>query len=191
MIKTVNDFLPQLQEMYPDIPLQDIKRAVEYGFRQLYYYNLRGLDTLIQSQKSKYWMYCGKLTSNSLRHFEHYKIQLCRKFRALYNKKCPVWDNYYYFGLTNEEYEDFIKPRKGRPKKKFSFIHKVIYKIPDEARVRYSWSKCILQIEVPALVGYSFYQETLKCISPKIVFTRERPATFEDILVTENKYDLI
>ena len=40
MLTTVAKYLPKLQEQFPTVPPEDIKRAVEYGWRMLYYYNL-------------------------------------------------------------------------------------------------------------------------------------------------------
>ena len=60
---------------------------VEYGWRMFYFYNLRGCDTLIESTKHKYWMYCGQLCSDSLKHFDYYRQMLRRKLRVLYAKK--------------------------------------------------------------------------------------------------------
>ena len=66
MLKSVNDYLPELIAQFPTVPPEDVKRAVEYGWRMLYYYNLRGCDTLISSTKYRYWFYCGQLTRDSI-----------------------------------------------------------------------------------------------------------------------------
>ena len=79
MYTCVDDYLPKLQEMFPKIDKKDIKRMVEYGWRMFYFYNLRGCDTLIESTKHKYWMYCGQLCSDSLKHFDYYRQMLSRK----------------------------------------------------------------------------------------------------------------
>jgi hypothetical protein len=70
----------------------------------LYYYNLRGCDTLINSTTHKYWFYCGELTKNSMKHFNYYKRMLRRKLRVMYSKKTKIWDGFYYIGLTDAEY---------------------------------------------------------------------------------------
>lgn len=193
MITNVNTYLPKLQEQFPSVPLQDIKRAVEYGWRMLYYYNLRGCDTLINSTKYKYWFYCGELTKCSIKHFNYYRRMLRRKLRVLYTKKITEWDGYYYIGLTDSEYQTLIQSfnKKGRKKKTFTFHNKTALKVLDEAKVFYSWSKYIVKFNFITDLGYSFFKETLVCKNLEVVLIKDRPSTFKDILISSNNYELI
>lgn len=193
MLTTVETYLPKLQEQFPSIPIKDIKRAVEYGWRMMYYYNLRGCDTLISSTKHKYWFYCGELTKNSLKHFNYYKRMLRRKLRVLYNKKVKEWNGYYYIGLTDSEYSALMdsKNKKGRKKTTFTFHNKVAFKVSDEAKVFYSWSKCIVKFKYITDLGYSFFKETLLCKNLEIELLKSAPSTFQDILISNNNYELI
>ena len=122
MLKSVNDYLPELIAQFPTVPPEDVKRAVEYGWRMLYYYNLRGCDTLISSTKYRYWFYCGQLTRDSIKHYNYYRRMLRRKLRVLYSKKVKEWDGYYYIGLTEDEYKSVVKSTTGRGRKKKNFI---------------------------------------------------------------------
>lgn len=191
MIKKVNDYIQELKEEFPEISIKDIKRSVNYGWRMFYYYNLRGCDTIFNSQKYKYWIYCGELTKDSVKHFNYYKRMLRRKLRVLYNKKVKEWDGYYYIGLTDSEYNQLIPKSKGRKKKNFYFYNKVLLKVKDEAMLFYSWSKYIIRFKYPIDVGYSLFKPKLKCEYPEIVVQKSRPSKFEDILVSNNNYELI
>lgn len=193
MITTTATYLPKLKEEFPSIPLEDIRRAVEYGWRMLYYYNLRGCDTLISSNKYKYWFYCGELTKDSVKHFNYYKRMLRRKLRVLYNKKVKEWNGYYYIGLTDSEYNSLLNElnKKGRKKKNFIFHNKTALKVLDEAKVFYSWSKCIIRFKPTTDLGYSFFKETLICKETSIEILKDRPSTFQDILISSNNYELI
>lgn len=193
MLTSVNDYLSELQEQYPTVPAEDIKRAVEYGWRMLYYYNLRGCDTLISSSKYRYWFYCGELTRDSMKHFSYYKRMLRRKLRVLYIKKVKEWDGYYYTGLTDKEYDELLSAlnsKRGRKKRNFKFYNKLGLKVLDEAKVYYSWSRCIVRFRYITDMGYSFFKPELKC-TPEIVITKDKPSTFKDILITSNNYELI
>jgi hypothetical protein len=44
MIKTVEDYYDRLYEMFPEVPKEDVRRSVNYGWRKFYWYNLRGCD---------------------------------------------------------------------------------------------------------------------------------------------------
>ena len=193
MYTCVEDYLPKLQKMFPKIDKKDIKRMVEYGWRMFYFYNLRGCDTLIESTKHKYWMYCGQLCSDSLKHFDDYRQMLRRKLRVLYAKKKIQWDGYYYTALSEEEYNDYIKSMKGRGRKRkyFKYNNKLSFKIFDEAKVYYSWAKYIIKFKYITDMGYSFYKEKLKCTEVSLALVREHPDTFKEIMISSNNYDLI
>lgn len=192
MLTNVQTYLPELQKLYPTVPLEDIKRAVEYGWRMLYYYNLRGCDTLISSTKYKYWFYCGELTKDSLKHFNYYKRMLRRKLRVLYSKKVSEWDGYYYLGLTENEYNTiFQAQKKGRKKINYTLYNKVCYKVYDEAKVYYSWSKYLIRFKYITDMGYTFFKSQLNCKAPELLMVKNKPSTFQDILISSNNYDLI
>lgn len=193
MLTNVQTYLPKLQEQFPTVPLSDIKRAVEYGWRMLYYYNLRGCDTLINSTSNKFWFYCGELTKDSMKHFNYYKRMLRRKLRVLYTKKIKEWDGFYYTGLTDSEYAMLQKSLqgKGRKRKTFTFYNKTIFKIKDEANIFFSWSKYIIKFKYVTDIGYSFFKSKLNCQDVEVVLVRKKPCTFQDILITSNNYELI
>lgn len=190
MITNINDYLPKLQEMFPYLKPKDIKRMVEYGWRMLYFYNLRGCDTLIESSTYKYWMYCGNLCVDSLKHFKYYIAMLRRKLRVLYAKRKIQWDGYYYTSLSEEEYKEIFK---SKSKKKVNFIlyNKLSFKIFDEAKIYYLSSKYIVRFKYLVDMGYCFNKEKLKCTNVEVVFTREKPDTFKDIMISNYNYDLI
>lgn len=191
MITTVKTYLPRLQEQFPSVPLEDIRRAVEYGWRMLYYYNLRGCDTLINSTTHKYWFYCGELTKNSMKHFNYYKRMLRRKLRVMYSKKTKIWDGFYYIGLTDAEYNQLNKKGPGRKKQLFTFYNKLLLKSYDEAYVYYSWSKYIIKFQYITDLGYSYFKPKLQCKNPEIVIIKKSPSTFQDILITNHKYTVL
>lgn len=193
MLTDVSTYLPRLQEQFPQIPIEDIKRSVEYGWRMLYYYNLRGCDTLISSTKFRYWFYCGELTKDSLKHFNYYRRMLRRKLRVLYTKKVSEWNGFYYIGLTESEYKQLEESlnKRGRKKKSFSFYNKTALKVLDEAKVFYSWSKYIIRFRYVTDLGYSFFKNLLTCKDVEIELIRDKPCTFQDILISSNNYDLI
>lgn len=193
MVTSVETYLDTLCEAYPTVSRGDIKRIVEYGWRLLYYYNLRGCDTVIVSQTHKYWFYIGQLTKDSVAHFRYYSRILRRKIRVLYSKKKIEWNGYYYVGLTDEEAQEFksILNQKGRKRKYFTFKDKVALKIFDEAKLYYSWSKCIIKYKYPMDLGFSYRKEELNCEDPKIALERDNPATFKDILISNNNYEIV
>lgn len=190
MYKYVDDYLPKLQEMFPTLSRKDLKRMVEYGWRMFYFYNLRGCDTVITSRKNNYWMYCGNLTDDSVKHFNYYRNKLRKKLRVMYAKKKIQWDGYYYTSLTKEEYDNLTK-KKGRPRKNYTFKNKTSFKILDEAKLYFQGPKYIIKYKYNTDMGYSFDKEVLKCTDVEVVFVKDTPDTFKDVMIYDNKYDLL
>jgi hypothetical protein len=105
-IKTVNDYIESIHEKFPEVQIQDIKRICTFGFKSLYLHNSYGGDTLIKD--NDLWCYIGNLTNNSLKHFNYYARKLAVKIRVLYKRKKIPWDGYYYFALTDNEYQKYL-----------------------------------------------------------------------------------
>lgn len=188
---TINDYIPKIQEQFPYLNEQDIRTIVNYGWRMLYLANLAGCDTLMISQKYKYWMYIGDLCKSSIKHFNYYRRQLSRKIRFLHRRSKDPWDGYYYCFLTMEEYLEFIKPKKGRKRRKYQFQNKIAFKLQDVCNLHFNIPGCVIRFKTLTDMGFQFYRRELTCQDPEIVLVRENPLTFDDILVTNNKYDYI
>lgn len=189
-LKTVQDYYERMYELYPTIPKSDIKRILQYGWKLLYLYNSFGGDTLIR--RKDFWFYCGKLMNDSVKWFEYYKHKMCRKLRLMYIKKKIEWDGFYYFALSQNEYEEYLKQKnkKGRPRKKFTFTNKVLYKIYDECNISESGKVAIFKIPTPIKYGDTFYKEKLVTDNAELILLRN-PLKLEDILLSVYNYKFI
>lgn len=189
---TINDYLPKLYEDFPDIPKQDIRKIVEFGWRLIYIAIICGCDVLISSQTNNFWMYIGSLTKDSLRHFFYYKNKLLRKFRFMYKRLKPETDEYYYCWLSQTEYEQFVKDttKRGRKKRNFLFENKVVFKYLCTSKVD-CFNKAIIKFKPSCDLGYSFYYKNLECRDPILVRPPIEHATMQDILVENNDYELL
>ena len=63
-----SDYIKEINKLFPEVSEKDIKKIMEYGWRQLYLLNSYGGDTIITDKT--FWMYVGKLTPDSFRHFD-------------------------------------------------------------------------------------------------------------------------
>ena len=75
MLKEVKDFIPVLHEKFPYLSKKDIKLIVEYGWRMLYMYTLKGCDVLATNTSEDYWIYFGLLRLDSVKHYRYYVIK--------------------------------------------------------------------------------------------------------------------
>ena len=189
-IKTVNDYIESIHEKFPEVQIQDIKRICTFGFKSLYLHNSYGGDTLIKD--NDLWCYIGRLTNNSVKHFNYYANKLALKIRILYKRKKIQWDGYYYFALTESQYQNYLsqKNKRGRPKKYFDFGNVMIYKILDECKVREHAHKYIFKFSIGSDFGFRYYKKNLKTDNAELIIERD-PLKFEDILVSNNEYEVI
>ena len=188
--KTIQDYYEAICEEYPTISKSDIKRILQYGWKSLYLHNSYGGDVLINRQG--FWFYCGQLMNNSVRWFEYYKRKIRVKLRVIYKRKQIPWNGYYYFALSENQYNEYLSQKKvrGRPKKWFIFSNTVLYKIYDECNISESGKVAIFKIPMPLDLGFTSYKEQLKTDKAELVLVRE-PLKLEDILLSNYDYEFI
>ena len=189
-LKTIQDYYGKIQELYPTIDISDIKRILQYGFKSLYLHNSYGGDVLL-NQKG-FWFYVGQLTNNSLKHFNYYKNKMRVKLRVMYKRKKINWDGYYYFALTENQYNEYLnlKNKKGRPRKNFTFEKIILYKLYDECNIMESNRIAIFRVPFIADLGFTIYKESFTSQESELLIVR-RPLTFNDVLVSNYNYDIL
>lgn len=188
--KTIQDYYNQICNEYPTIPKSDIKRILLYGIKSLQLHNSYGGDTLINWKG--FWFYCGQLMNSSLKYFEYYKRKMRVKLRVMYKRKQIQWNGYYYFALSENQYNKYLsqKNKRGRPRKKFSFNHVVLYKIYDECNIAESNKIAIFKVPISIEGGFSLYKEELVTDKAELVLLRNH-LNFNDILLSNYNYQFI
>ena len=188
--KTIQDYYDQIYKEYPTVSKSDIKRILQYGFKSLYLHCSYGGDVLIS--RLGFWFYCGQLMNDSIRWFNYYKRKMKIKLRVLYQRKQIPWDGYYYFALSENQYNDYLsqKNKRGRPKKNFTFSHVVLYKIYDECNISESGKVAIFKIPMPIDLKETFYKEKIVTDKAELILVRN-PLKLEDILLSVYEYEFI
>ena len=186
MIKRIDDYVDRLQEQFPNVPRKDIIRIINYGWRMFYFYNLRNCDTLV-TRAGDFWMYCGQLTTDSVKHYRYYRKKLMRKIRVMYKKKKKQWDGYYYTAIKEEEYNK-IKKKFGRPVTNLDITNRVLFKIKNEAFLFYDGWKYFIKCKMPIDYGYTVYKKKYKCKNVQVIKVRDRVLTLKDLIeINENE----
>ena len=75
----IQDYLEELQKLYPQVRSDDLKRIVKYGWDKIYLSNSSGGDINICDKKYK--CFIGKLPKNNLVAFQYYAKKLSKKIR--------------------------------------------------------------------------------------------------------------
>lgn len=189
-VKTVKDYYEYMYQLFPEVPKKDIQRILNFGFKTLYLHNSYGGDTLIKD--NDFWCYIGTLRNNSLKHFLYYINKLSLKLRVIYKRKKITWNGYYYFALTDTQYDNYIKQQKskGRKRKYFSYGNQVLYKILDECKIKEYNKKYIFRIPYISDLGFTFFKNDLVSDKAELIITRD-VQKFKDILVTNQEYDFL
>lgn len=188
--KTIQDYYEALAAEYPEIPMTDIKRICQYGWKSLYLHNSYGGDVLIK--RKDFWFYSGRLMNNSLKYFDYYVKKMRIKLRVLYKRKKIEWDGYYYFALSQKQYEDYLsqKNSKGRPRKIFKFGKVVLYKIQDECSIIEHSKIALFRVKMKRDKGFTLYDENFITGDSELILVRE-PLKFEDVLLSKYNYQYI
>ena len=189
-IKTIKDYYKQLKEQFPDVSENDIKKICSFGWKSLYLHNSYGGDVCIND--SNFWCYIGHLKKNSLDYYNYYRKKLALKIRVLYKRKKIQWDGYYYFALTDNQYQEYLnsKNKRGRPKKNFTFSKIFMYQILDECKISESDKKYIFRIPYISKIKMKFFVWEITTAKAELIIERN-PLKFEDILTYYNEYEFI
>lgn len=189
-IRVCKDYYDELYKKYPEVPKKDIDKIVKFGWKSVYLHSSYGGDILIKDKD--FWCYLGNLKKNALDWYHYYIKKLIIKIKVLYKRKKKQWDGYYYFALDNVQYQDYLKKKnkKGRPFKWFTFNNILLYEIFDECSLDNHEKQYFFRIPYISYIRSKFFCEKLKTDKAEFYMERE-PLKFEDVLITEHKYDVL
>ena len=185
----ISDYYPQIYRQFPEVPQEDIKRILTFAWKSVYLHNSYGGDLLISGDSM--WYYIGNLRKSSLQHFHYYIRKLITKIRIAYRREGSPWKGYYYFALSDTQYENYLlqKNKKGRPRKKFTFGQVFMYEILDECRLNEHSKKYIFRIPSISPIKLKYFVAKLEA-NAELIETRS-PLKFKDILVNDNEYEFL
>lgn len=188
--KTIKDYYPYLYEKFPLISKSDINKVLNFAWKSLYLHNSYGGDTLITDKEI--WCYIGNLRKDSLEHFYYYIRKLTVKLRVLYRRKKINWDGYYYFALSDTQYQNYLLQlnSRGRPRKYFTFGTVYLYQILDECKINEHYKKYLFRIPYISRLKIKQFIPNLVSDKAELILIR-KPLKFKDILTHDNQYDFL
>lgn len=188
--KTLKDYYSTIYSMFPSIPKVDIERILKFCWKSLYLHNSYGGDTLLQDKD--FWFYIGNLKKDSLEHFYYYIRKLTVKLRVLYKRKKFKWDGYYYFALSNTQYQKYLeqKNRRGRPRKYFKFGTVYLYQILDECKINEHYKQYIFRVPFISLLKTKQFICDFQSDKAELIIQRQ-PLKFADISIYNNEYECL
>lgn len=189
-IKTFKDYIPELQKLFPDADVKDLIRICRFGLKSLYLHNSYGCDVLIRD--NEFWCYFGSLMKDSKKFFNYYAKKLSTKLFIMYRRMGYEGDGYYYFTLADHDYEQYLKQKnaRGRKRRKFFFERVALYKYKDVCSIRGHACKYLFRVKMPIDVGYIYLKRNGYLEDPELIEIRD-PLKFKDIIITNNNYDCL
>lgn len=158
---TYKDYVDRTRDAFPGICKKDVETILKYGWKSIYLHNAYGGDVCIECRHKRQWFYMGRLTFDSLKFFFYVMKKHVVKARLRYNKRHELWDGYYYFAITDKEFEKYKSQihKTGRKRKHYKFDFPVVlFKIKEECWVRCNSRRHLFRIPTGLLLGYSFYK---------------------------------
>lgn len=188
--KTIKDYYQEIYDRFPLIPKSDINRILNFSWKSLYLHNSYGGDTLITDKDL--WCYMGNLRKNPLDHFYYYIRKLTVKLRVLYRRKKIPWNGYYYFALSDTQYQSYLNQKngRGRPRKYFDFGTVYLYQILDECKINEHYKRYIFRIPYISELKIKQFTKNLVSDRAELIVIRD-PLKFKDILINDNEYEFL
>lgn len=188
--KTIKDYYDDVYSMFPSVPKDDINRILNFSWKSLYLHNSYGGDTIIIDKG--FWIYIGNLKKNPLDHFYYYIRKLTVKLRVLYRRRKIEWDGYYYFALSDSQYDKYMQQKKqrGRPRKSFNYGSVYLYQIRDECKINEHYKRYIFRIPYISQLKFKYFIRDLVSSKAELIILRD-PLKFKDILIYDNEYECL
>ena len=189
-LATCEKYYDKIKERFPELSYKQIDKIIKKGLRSFYLTNLYGGDVLLKHQS--YAMYTGRLFLSNLTFHKYWRVKWKIKLRIKYKREKTKYDGYYYFGLTDERFQEFQSnfKSKGRRRVKVRFTNLMMYKILDECLLHTEY-KHIFKIEYPEDCGFTMYKENYEARNFEYILKRNKDNSVEPVAYEQkdnNKY---
>jgi hypothetical protein len=161
-MKTQNDYLEQLYEIFPGMPQKDIDTIVKHGIIRMNRAFRYKCDLKFINSFRKFRFTTSKFFYYSPLWSKYYKLKLVKKLRFIYNlKKLPKDTTTYYFALNEKQYNNiFNKPKRvGRPTTNIHYGNVMLYMLKEECIATEIWRPYIFKFELNINVGYKILKK--------------------------------
>lgn len=175
----VEKYYDKIQERFPGLTKKQIDRILKFGLRSYYNHNLYGGDVLNKSPQ--FTMYTGKLFCDNLVFYKYWLLKNKIKLRIKYKRSKTRYDGFYYFGLSESEFENYKKQfGKTRRRKKFTFERIYAFKIKEECLLNNRY-KHIFKLKYPVDVGFVLKLNNYTTRNFEYIFKRNKDNKIEPI----------
>lgn len=154
-ITDIEDYIEDLHKWYPSISEDEIRLILKHGFSKLYELNRKGGDVSIRDWRCK--AYFGYKFNDPVMWIRYRCSKYRRKLRVTYNYTLQNFDNFYYFGLNDEDYN---KLKSEIRRHKCVFRNVILFKIKEECFMRPSYQH-FFKIYYPIDIGFQYKKDAI------------------------------
>lgn len=181
--KTYIDYIDKVQEAFPELSKKQIDAILKTGLRSFVNHHRYGADTYIRS--NFFTMYTGRLYQDIKKFFKYSIDKQHLKLRIKEKKKRELWDGYYYFALSEDDYQKYKSIlKKNKRKREITFSYKMLYRIPEELLLE-KWNKYIYRMHFSEYQGYQLFLKDFTVKDFELWGIREAPKSFNIKLVSD------
>lgn len=186
-------YYEKVKEKFPDLTYKEIDTIVKFGLRSLFINCGYGGDILL---KSPYFtMYIGKFFKDKLLFFKYKILKESIKLRIKYKRSKKQFDGYYYFGLDDKQFDEYLNnfrntglgnKSKGKRRTKITFYNIKAFKLLDECLL-HSFNKHIFKLKFNEDVGFTFFKKEYSTYNAEYIL-RKKDSKWESIEYTKTRY---
>ena len=181
----INDYVDEVAEKFPELPKNEVKRILVYGWKQILQYVSQGND--IQVTTPPFFFFIGRIPNNGLDAFKKYCAKLSKRIRFMFKRTKSKWDGYYYFTRSETQYIEYLKQKR----KKYKVFQNVyLYKLFDEVKVAEPSNPYIFRLAEDSTDRMFRFFKEIKTDKAELVMVRDS-MKMDDLLVSQNKYKYI
>lgn len=157
---TIDDVLDEVYEKFYTIPPDEIRRIVIHGLRRMNSAIHYGCYITLASTNFDLYAYIGTIPSNPEKRWKEYCVRRERKLRKIDAWGKKPYEGYYYIGLAQSMYEQWIELNK-KTRTMVQFENVMCKKIQEELYGRNTFVH-VFRFKVPKFKGYVFWKDKMK-----------------------------
>lgn len=158
---TLKDFLPLVEEKFPELTKTEVKKLLSHGFRRMH--SAIKFGCAISIQVKKYFncvAHIGALYLRPDKQIREYSVRRDRKLRKIEGWKKTPFDGYYYIGLNDTAFGPWVEANKTS-RTILNFTNIVPRKIQKEIYYKAKHLH-IFRFKRESFKGWSFWADNLK-----------------------------
>lgn len=181
-ITEINDYVDSVHEKFPELTREEVKRILDYGWKMVLQYLDAGND--IQIKTKDCFFFFGELTKDSLKNFRYYCYKLANRIKYMFHRTKAQWDGYFYFALTENQYQDYLKQSRRKYK---VFKNVKVFKIFEQAKIATHDFPYMFRVDEQLEDKFVKRYPELRTKNAELIMQRDA-LKMQDVLTSQNKF---